>query len=60
MSYSKAPFTGAETKGLGPNFIIGNALALFPGAISKVATGASSLIPILLLEVITKTGTDGS
>ena len=60
MSYSKAPLTGVETKGVAPNFIIGNALALFPGAISRVAKGVSSLIPILLLEVITRTGTEGS
>ena len=60
MSYSKAPFTGAATRGPASNFIIGNAVALFPFAISKVATGASWLIPILLFEVITKTGTDGS
>ncbi len=59
-SNSKAPFKGDEINGAGLNLIKGNATVSLPGAISKVACGVSSLIPILLLEVITITGTEGS
>ena len=59
-SNSKAPFKGDEINGAGLNLIKGNATVSLPGAMSRVACGVSSLIPILLLEVITITGTEGS